>query len=541
MIKKIVFTAVILPLVFLLSCNQKKPVILSINPKIGRMGEVITLRGENFGLTQDASYITIAGVAPTYSSYHEWQDDLIMVRVPELGESGLIYVHVNGKKSNGVLFSNSATVPRPIEGEVLGLEPKILSVTPQMGTPGTFITITGSNFGSSRDNGGVFFSRNFEDISGNPFAIQGPEFIEVSEAEFGYDTWNVREIRIRVPDGAASGNLEIRTSRGISRPVPFDVSGIPGVKTYRDKRSYTISYSVNARVTEATRPNTLYLWIPIPVDSPSQQNIGLISRNEEPFVENYRGVNLYKLENLVSGANPVITHSYQVEVYAQETGVRPLSIRHNESSPLMAYTQNSALIPSGNPEIRARAAAITSREQNPYLKARMLYDWVIYELNFVESLTGHSINIVSALEDKQADSCTATLLFAAMARASGIPCIPVAGVLVNRDGQTIRHYWTEIWINDFGWMPVDPVMGARAVPDSFVFKQDWTNYYFGNLDSNRIAFSRGEPVLSQMESRGRLVSRTQSYSLQNIWEEAVGGLESYSSFWGDITITGIYQ
>jgi hypothetical protein len=83
-------------------------------------------------------------------------------------------------------------------------------------------------------------------------------------------------------------------------------------------------------------------------------------------------------------------------------------------------------------------------------------------------------------------------------------------------------------------------MGARAVPEAFIIKQDTANYYFGNLDSQRIAFSRGELILSQIESRGRLISHLHSYSFQNIWEEAVGGLESYSSLWGDITITGIY-
>jgi hypothetical protein len=34
--------------------------------------------------------------------------------------------------------------------------------------------------------------------------------------------------------------------------------------------------------------------------------------------------------------------------------------------------------------------------------------------------------------------------------------------------------------------------------------------------------------------------RTRDYSLQNLWEEAIGGLESYSSLWSDVTITGMY-
>jgi len=94
-------------------------------------------------------------------------------------------------------------------------------------------------------------------------------------------------------------------------------------------------------------------------------------------------------------------------------------------------------------------------------------------------------------------------------------------------------------------------MGAGAVfaaADSGLFNassdtmtnRELANYYFGNLDNQRIAFSRGELVLLQIENRGRMVSHKQSYSLQNVWEEAVGGLESYSSLWGDITIGGIY-
>ena len=527
-------------LLLFLSCNSKIPVILSIDPKIGRMGEIITLMGSNFGSEREESYVTIAGTAPTNSSYYSWHDDFIEVRVPESGESGLVYVHVNGKKSNGILFSNSAAVPRPAEGEGFGLEPKITTVNPQTGAPGTLITITGNNFGASRENGGVFFSWDFESQSFNPFVVREPEFIEVSETELGYETWNAREIRIRLPDGAVSGNLEIRTPQGKSRPVFFDVSGKPGVKTLKEKRSYTVSYSVDVRILEATRPNTLYLWIPKPVSSHSQRNVSLVSRSIEPFVENHRGVSLFKLDNLAAGANQTINLSFNVEVYSQETVMRPQSVKQ-EDTPLHAmYTQNSTLIPRDSTEIRTTVNSIIGREQNPYAKAKLLYDWIIANMQIVENLPYPANSVVDVLEQKKSDPYNAALLFTAMARAARLPCIPAAGILVNRNGQTLRHYWTEIWIDGFGWLPVDPAMGAKAVPSSFVTKQDPADYYFGNLDSQRIAFSRGELNLSQMESRGRLVFRTQSYSLQNIWEEAAGGLESYSSLWGDITISGIY-
>jgi transglutaminase-like putative cysteine protease len=457
-----------------------------------------------------------------------------------LGESGLIYVNARGKRSNGVLFSNIATVPRPIEGEDLGFGPRITSISPQAGVTGTLITITGNNFGVSREGGGVFFSWEHESFGFNPYMIREPEFIEVSETELGYISWNTREIQVRLPDGAVSGNVEVRTIHGSSRPVFFDVSGKPGRKTFSDKRSYAITYSVDIRVLEATRPNTLYLWIPKPALSPSQRNVGLVSRNKEPFVENHRGISLFKLDNLGAGSNHSVNLSYLVDVYAVGTEINPQAIRQ-QTTPLSAmYTQGSSRFPIDNPRIRTTVNSVIGREQNPYIRARLLYEWVISNIYMVEALPASSSNIAAVLELRRADPYMTALLYTTLLRAAGIPCLPVAGVLIDRNGQTLIHYWTEFWINDFGWIPADPAAGTGAIHESFITRENPASFYFGNMDNHRIAFSRGELVLSQMESRGRLVSRTNSFSLQNIWEEASGGLESYNSFWGDIIISGIY-
>jgi transglutaminase-like putative cysteine protease len=545
------------------ACKKRIPLVRSINPKIGMMGDVLTIQGENFGKERDESYVTIAGISPTNSSYLAWQESSISVKIPEFGESGLVYVHVGGEKSNGVLFSNRATLPRPAQGTDLGLGPRISSVNPQTGSTGALITITGNNFGSSRERSGVFFSWNAESLPSAPAAAQAPGFTEVFETEFGYDFWSEREIRVRVPDGAVSGNLEVRTARGSSRPFFFEVTGKPGTKTFRDKRSYTITYSVSIKVNEAGGQNTLYLWVPQPVSSASQRNIELLSRSREPFVENYRGTTIFQLNNLSARNDAEINLSYQVEVFAVETNLRPQAVKQEEDSPAgSAYTQAGPLIPSEDQRIKAQAAALTSRERNPYVKARQIYEWLIDERNFQFFLRenaaalpagrngsagqpgggtgGRDGGALEALETKRADSYMAALLYCALARAAGVPSIPVSGILISRNRQTTRHYWAEFWIDGFGWIPVDPAMGAGAVPDNFSTRSDRASFYFGSLDSQRIAFSRGVTNLSRMDPRGQAVTHIRSYALQNLWEEVVGGLESYSSLWGDITVTGIY-
>jgi transglutaminase-like putative cysteine protease len=267
--------------------------------------------------------------------------------------------------------------------------------------------------------------------------------------------------------------------------------------------------------------------------------VELLSRSVEPFVDDYRGTSLFQFNNLGASSQTGIALSYRVEVYSLETALQARQVKDGGDSPVdSAWLLPGPLIPSDDPRIKALAAAITGKERNPYLKARQIYDWIIREGNVgPDPLTGGAIE---ALEQKRADPYMAALLFCALCRASGISAIPVAGVLVNRNMETVRHYWAEFWINGFGWVPADPALGAGAAPASFGLRGDRADWYFGNLDNQRITFSRGQTLLSQMDARGRAAWRPRDYALQNLWEEAAGGLESYSSLWGDITITGMY-
>jgi len=525
------------------SCQQRAPVIHSITPQIGNMGDPLTIKGAHFGKGRDASYVTIAGVQPTGTSYIAWQDNEITIKVPEFSEAGLVYVHVKGKKSNGTLYANKATLPRQAAGTVNSQGPRAASITPQTGAIGTLVSITGTGFGNTRASGGVFFLWNAQKPVSAPVETMSQEYVEASDADFDIELWTEREIRVRVPDGAVSGNVEIRTAKGVSPPLFIDLSNRPGAKTFRDKRNYIVSSSVNVQIGAAERPNTLYLWVPRPASSSSQRNTEMLSSNPEPFIENYRGISLFKLDNLPTAGETRLNVSWKVEVYAIETSIRPQSIRPEANSPIRdAHTKSIPQLPSDDTRIKNQTAAIIGREQNPYTKAQRIYEWMLRELIFSrdESPNLQSRDIFTALEKKQADSYTAAMLYCTLLRCAGVPCLPVAGVLVSRSQQTMNHWWAEFWIDGFGWIPVDPVMGAGAIPAQFGDNPDRENYYFGNIDSQRIAFSRGFSDLAQMEPRGRTVTHNRSYSLQNLWEEAAGGLESYSSLWGGITITGMY-
>jgi len=216
--RRILF-GLVLPLItlFFFSCFGGGPKISSIDPRIGNMGEVLTIQGSGFGDTRKEGYVSIAGITPTASSYIEWKDNEIAVRIPDFGDSGLVYVHNHGQKSNPALFTNRASMPQPISGSTAGDGPRIDSIDPSSGRIGSLVTITGRNFGASRENSTVQFAWNVEP---GPAVTASPTSVEVFETEFGYEQWSDRELKVRVPDGAINGNLEVHTSRG-NRSIPY--------------------------------------------------------------------------------------------------------------------------------------------------------------------------------------------------------------------------------------------------------------------------------------------------------------------------------
>jgi transglutaminase-like putative cysteine protease len=252
---------------------------------------------------------------------------------------------------------------------------------------------------------------------------------------------------------------------------------------------------------------------------------------------------LYQLVNLQPQTSKRITLSYVVDVYTVETSVKVQVIKADKDSPIYnIYTMPTRLLPVANEEVKKLAATITGKEKNPYNKAKKIYDWIVKELtiqNTSLSGDGEADTVTNAIANKRTDSYGASLLFCSLARAAEIPALPMSGVLICQQA-TQKHYWAEFWVSGFGWVPLDPALGAGAAPRDFNLRKDHASYYFGNMDNQRIVFSEGETTLSQMDPHGRIVSRTKEYAMQNLWEEAVGGVSTYSSLWSDITITGVY-
>lgn len=135
------------------------------------------------------------------------------------------------------------------------------------------------------------------------------------------------------------------------------------------------------------------------------------------------------------------------------------------------------LIQSGDPQIRRTAASIVGNERDPARAARKIYDWVFHNVRKETSVGVPSA--VEVLENQSGDCNEHTVLFTALARASGIPTRMAAGIVYTHargggDGM-YYHAWPEVWLKD-RWVAVDPTLGQMPADAAHV------RFVVGGLD-----------------------------------------------------------
>ena len=189
--------------------NKPVPEIEAIVPPVGSPGDVVVIKGKNFGDVRDMSYVEFAGSKLTASSYISWQDDTIKLVLPSNIQDGLVVVGVKNQRSKPALFANEVDIPVPVTQSFQTTKPVISSLSSSKLGVGSLLTIYGNNFGSSRGQSKVYFTSDYDNaVSGASFitsTVLTTNMVCASEFDEDYEYWNNNEIRVRVPDGAYTG------------------------------------------------------------------------------------------------------------------------------------------------------------------------------------------------------------------------------------------------------------------------------------------------------------------------------------------------
>lgn len=149
------------------------------------------------------------------------------------------------------------------------------------------------------------------------------------------------------------------------------------------------------------------------------------------------------------------------------------------------YLDPAEHIQSDHNEIVAAARNIVGSETNPYLAAKKILAFVwSYGIRGSEP----SGDALSVLRTRKGQCGAYAFLFVALSRAAGIPARPVSGIAYLKSGRSTSvqgtgggvngyHIWCEIYLQNYGWVPVDATRNS-----------------IGSLDGDRLVLSVGSDI-----------------------------------------------
>ncbi|HTY07583.1 MAG TPA: transglutaminase-like domain-containing protein, partial [Candidatus Edwardsbacteria bacterium] len=123
---------------------------------------------------------------------------------------------------------------------------------------------------------------------------------------------------------------------------------------------------------------------------------------------------------------------------------------------LAPYLAATPLIQCNDLKIRSTARTIIINKRTDWDRAVAIADWV-YQ-NLAKQMTVSLPSAVEVLQSRRGDCNEHATLFAALARAAGIPAKLCLGV-VYLDGRFYYHAWNAVWCGR--WIEIDPTFGQH--------------------------------------------------------------------------------
>jgi transglutaminase-like putative cysteine protease len=291
---------------------------------------------------------------------------------------------------------------------------------------------------------------------------------------------------------------------------------------YQNPRVYNvkISFEINPDPAKIDRGQDLKVWIPIPREWDSQKNVQILSVQPEPhsqFTDPEYGNKIFYWDFGKYSEKPSYRVDIQVRLlsYGIQTTIDTSSIKAYDttSAEYKIYTESGHTIHI-TPKVEELAKEAVGNEKNPYLKTQKICLFVHKKIRYHQGMDDRSLDWLlshpaideSTGEEYFTGACTEyAALFVSMCRSEGIPARCVYGRIgwrpfLNEENSKMYsrldtvisddefagaqhhglgpHMWAEFYLQDIGWIPVDPNAGS-----------------FGQLHNYKVIMSKGRDIL----------------------------------------------
>jgi transglutaminase-like putative cysteine protease len=281
---------------------------------------------------------------------------------------------------------------------------------------------------------------------------------------------------------------------------------------------HRIRYSLTVKPNRpgAKEGSTLRCWLPFPQEYRQQKEVNLIRSSPAEGIIAQSGRPAGRVDGPFSGAP-------QRTVYLEQKISDPAkAVTFDEEFEYISYAYcpdlkdelakpQAAVDPSYlaerpphivfTPQIRATVDRVVGTEKNPLAKARRIFRYISENVPWVPEHEYALIPNLSAkgLSSMAGDCGVKSMLFITLCRAAGVPARWQSG-WVSKPGDTNMHDWSEIYVEPWGWLPVDVSYGVQRSDDPAV-----RDFYLGHQDAYRMIVNLDygwplEPARSSLRS-----------------------------------------
>ena len=269
-----------------------------------------------------------------------------------------------------------------------------------------------------------------------------------------------------------------------------------------------VRYTLTVKPDAVPDGETVRCWLPYPrTDVPRQKNVRFIeagwtsrpSDSSDPlyfrtelanaeeltFSGNWSAHSSLYMEAKASAGWPVVFYEeFEYESCAEWI---PLGIVEDDTETRIGTSDRKGVAPKEytkerdshilfSPRILALRDSLCKGIDKPILKAKAFYDWIDANFPWASAREYSTIKNIPeyVLHNRHGDCGQVSLLFITLCRSAGIPARFQSGFMMH-PGNDGLHDWAEIWIDGYGWIPVDQSFGGET--------------YMGALDAYRLVIN----------------------------------------------------
>ena len=240
----------------------------------------------------------------------------------------------------------------------------------------------------------------------------------------------------------------------------------------RDKRVENLEYVHQVRNFGPDSITSLQVYLAIPQNLNSQKLVGESQFSPKPldFLTDKWGQKVahFEFTNLAAGQVSSVTMNTKVELYKTRYFIFPDKVGKLADIPAdirRQYLVDDVKFQFTSPVIQEAVKTAVGNETNPYWIGRKIFNYINDKL-FYERVGGW--NTAPTVLQRGNGSCSEyTFVYISMCRAAGLPARYVGAVTHRGDDASwddVFHRWVEIYLPNYGWIPIDPSGGDQPSP-----------------------------------------------------------------------------